>query len=178
MKKLGLCVVALAAMSVGVVATPVNAGAPVPAVYPPLPTFTITLSGSSFPPGGSITVTVSGCTAGDVVTITLGDLVVTATCSGPAGAFRMPSVTGAPTATATLTAPTAPGTYTIVATDEATGRTASATFTVVAPAAGPLPTTGSDSDLTTQLAGLTIAVGAGLAFVARHRRVRTRRVPA
>jgi LPXTG-motif cell wall-anchored protein len=176
MKKLGLCAVALAAMSVGGLAAPATASAPQPAVYPPIPTFTITLSGSSFPPGASITVTISGCTPGGVVTITLGTQVVTVTCSGPAGAFRMPTATGAPGATATLTAPTAPGTYTITATDEATGRTVSATFTVTAAApAGGLPTTGSDSNRTTQIAVSAVAVGAGLAFVARRRRVHARR---
>jgi LPXTG-motif cell wall-anchored protein len=181
MKKLGLCAVAVAAMSVGGLAAPVSASASAaqPAVYPPIPTFSITLSGSSFPPGASITVTISGCTPGSVVTITLGTQVVTVTCSGPAGAFRMPTVAGAPSATATVTAPTAPGTYTMTATDEATGRTASVTFTVAAAApSGGLPTTGSDSNRTTQIAVSAVAVGAGLAFVARRRRVHARRVTA
>jgi hypothetical protein len=129
---------------------------------------------STISPGGTFTATFFGCSLGETVEFSLAGVTVQAACNGPAGA-RFFSATTGPSASATLTAPTAPGTYTVTATGLTSGATASATLTVAAAAApgGGLPTTGFDSQPIVQIGVGLLAVGADLAFIANKRRHRT-----
>lgn len=160
MRKLGLTLAAAAA------AIGVFGAAPASAVYPPEEDQLI-LSDSVVGPGEEFQAEFVGCTVGETVAFVFVGETTTATCQNPS-------------ATVTLTAPTIPGQYEIVATGLTSGRTATATLTVVgptpgtAPAAAPaagLPATGSDSQSTVQTAAALVAVGAGLTIVGirRHR---------
>jgi LPXTG-motif cell wall-anchored protein len=173
MKKLGMLFAGLvAAASLGLTTVGSATGAPVmSAVYPPTVTVTIIIAPNPAQPGATIVVTFTGCSAGETVQITLGNVSVTVTCSGPSGTLRMPMAAAAPAASTSLTAPTAPGRYTITATGLSSGATASGTLTVAVPSAGRLPTTGSDSSSTVQVATLAVMVGSGLLLVGfQHRR--------
>lgn len=169
MKKLGLLFGAIvAAMSIGAGASNVSA-------YPPGTESTLILSASTVAPGASFTATFTQCQLGETVNFVLDGTTVQAQCNGAAGSRRLPSATGAPVATATLTAPTTPGTYDIVATGLTSGAAATATITVAAAAGGgTIPETGSDSSIpAAQIAGGLVVVGAGLAGVAGVRRRKT-----
>jgi LPXTG-motif cell wall-anchored protein len=169
MKKLGLGVIAGLAVLL--------AGSTASAQYPPGGA-TLVLTPSTVAPGGSFNATFFGCTLGETVSfavVVAGGDSDQGSCTGPAGA-RFVSATTGPSATVTMTAPTAPGTYTVTATGLTSGATASATLTVVAAPAAPgggLPTTGSDSEPIMQIGIGLLAVGTGLAFVANKRRHRT-----
>ena len=149
-----------------------------PTTYQPVtPTVTAPATVS---PGASFVVVFSGCQLGETVNVTLAGVTVATTCTGAGGTGRLMQPAGG-TASATLTAPTAPGTYTITATGLTSGFTASTTITVVAQTTttaartgggGGLPTTGSDSEPIVQIGVGLVAVGAGLAFVAHRRRHR------
>lgn len=148
-------------------------GAGVVGAYPPGVT-SLTLNPSTVTPGATFVATFNGCEDSETVTFELNGTTVTATCAGPA-AFRRPAQLALGSASATLTAPTALGAYTVTATGLTSGNFATATLTVVAATAGgggALPTTGSDSAPTTQIAIGLVAVGAGLAAVGgyRHRK--------
>jgi LPXTG-motif cell wall-anchored protein len=141
-----------------------------------------TFNVSSATPGQSITVTITGCTPGETLTITVNGVAVTATCS--ASALTQGSVLGlglvqqtATSATATITAPTTPGTYPVVITGSR-GFSFTTSLTVVAATTPPvttpgggLPATGSSGiSTTTGIAIGLLVVGAGLFVVAQVRR--------
>lgn len=124
-------------------------------------------------PGASFQATFQGCPGGESVDFVLNGTTTSAVCNVPAGlaGFRRPSAAVLPSATATLVAPTTPGTYTISATGTTSGLSATATITVVAATPGGLlPTTGSDSAPIVQIAAGLFAVGAGLTVVGIRRR--------
>lgn len=136
---------------------------------------TLTLSATTVAPGASFSVVFDGCTLGETVSVSIeGGDSDSATCAGPAGASRWISQEPGGTATVTLTAPTAPGTYTVTGTTSESGLTATATLTVAAAAPAPpgqLPTTGSASSVPmAQIAAGVLAAGIGLAGVAMYRR--------
>jgi LPXTG-motif cell wall-anchored protein len=143
--------------------------------YPPV-TPTVTAP-STVVPGGTFVVVFNGCQLGETVNVTLAGVTVATTCTGAGGTGRLMQAAGG-SASATLTAPTAPGTYTITATGLTSGLTASTTITVVAQTpttratggGGGLPTTGSDSSSTLWIAGTAVIVGAGLLAVGLKRR--------
>ncbi len=166
MKRIGLILGAVVA------AVSMAAGASSVSAYPPGTEATVTVSDSTLAPGASFTATFTGCQLGETVNFTLDGTTVQAACNGAAGARRLPSATGAATATATLTAPTAPGTYELVAVGLTSGADASTTIVVAAAAGGgQIPETGSDSSIpAAQIAGGLVVVGAGLAGVAGIRR--------
>jgi LPXTG-motif cell wall-anchored protein len=141
-------------------------------VYPPTVTVTVTISPNPAAPGATVVITFTGCTAGESVTVTLNGVTVTVTCTGPAGTIRMPMAAALPSATASMTAPTAPGTYPVTATGLTSGFSATGTLTVTAPSVGGLPSTGSDSSSTLQIAALLVLVGGGLVAVGVQRRRR------
>lgn len=170
MKKLGLVLTAIAAMSFGSLTA--SAGEP-PVPYPPPTTVTLTLTPSTVSPGATFTATFRGCSLGEAVNFTFNGATVSASSVASAAETFRRAPTG-PSATVTLTAPTVVGVYPVVATCVTSGSTATASLTVVAaaPGGGPLPATGSDSSSTVQVAGGLVAMGAGLAFVGglRYRR--------
>jgi hypothetical protein len=166
------------------VAAPIVFGAAAAAQEEPYPPGapTLTLSPSTVAPGGTFGATLTGCSLGDVVTVSLVSDSASATCSGGGGGSArgiMQEPGG--TASVTLTAPTDPGTYTVTAT--APGVSATATLTVAVPAApapapaappGALPVTGSDSGVPiAQIAAGVLLAGAGLVAVATYRRRRS-----
>jgi LPXTG-motif cell wall-anchored protein len=137
-----------------------------PCTYPPRNLALI--APATVAPGASFQVTFVGCSLGETANVVFNAATTSAACNGPAGQ----SLAGIPSATVTLVAPTAPGTYTAVATGATSGASASATITVVganAPSGG-LPTTGSDSGQTLRIGAGLVAVGAGLTIVAVRRR--------
>lgn len=168
MKKLGLLFGAL-------VAAISFAGASNVSAYPPGTEATLTFSASTVAPGASFTATFTGCQLGETVNVVLDGTTVSGACNGAAGSRRLPSATGQAVAIVTLTAPTTPGTYEVVATGTTSGASASATITVAAATGGgTIPATGSDSSIpATQIAGGLVIVGAGLAGVAGVRRRKT-----
>ena len=163
MKKLGLLfATALAGITVG--------GLSASAAYPPGGP-SLTLNPGSVVAGATFVATFTGCTAGETVNFTLNGGTTPATCESPAAGFRRPAAAAAPAASTALSAPTVPGTYPVTATGLTSGATATATLTVTAAAGGgELPTTGSDSAPTVQIATGIIAVGVGLATVGGLRR--------
>lgn len=126
--------------------------------------------------GATFTVAVSPCEVGSVWTFTFQGDTKTDTCTGSNnGAFLLGIIaptTG--TATATFTAPTAPGTYS----GTATSGTTTLTFSIVVQQAGPptdpsggIPATGTNSITPTiTIAVVLLAVGAGMFGVAHLRR--------
>ncbi|MDJ0771447.1 MAG: LPXTG cell wall anchor domain-containing protein [Ilumatobacter sp.] len=136
-------------------------------------------------PGQDFTITVDDCAVGEIVIFSfplpVGAVVVNEPCvaSGGTPAFML-GFLAAPatgTASATFTAPDAPGTYTGSA--EYSGRTlnfvitvqAAPTTTTTAAPAGGLPATGSSSGNTTMIiATVLLLAGAGMFGVAQVRR--------
>lgn len=119
----------------------------------------VEVSPATAPPGGTVTVSVTGCTDGEVLTVTFNGATSTATCVASA-------------ATIVLTAPTTPGTFSGTITGS---QGFSQPFQVVVAAAavppGGLPATGSggvNSMMT--IAGGLFAVGLGLFAVTQFRR--------
>lgn len=163
MKKFALALAAVAAMVLGF--------GGVANAYPPGGTG-VTTSSSTVGPGGQVTVTAK-CTAGETVTFDLEGSTDTATCeTGDAQS----AIAG--TATGTVTAPTAPGTYIGRVTGSVSGPLGEFTVTVegstatpTATPAGGLPSTGSNgtSTMTFIAAGILVA-GLGLFAVATLRR--------
>lgn len=160
MRKIAVLVMAGVALILG---TGAAAGAQDPP-YPP-DDDALVLSPGTVAPGGTFSVTLTGCTDGEEVVFTVSGDSDTATCVGGS-------------ATGTLTAPTAPGTYTVTATSPTAS--ASATLTVAADDddddgddgddGDELPATGSDSAPIAQLAGGALLAGIGLVGVAWYRR--------
>jgi LPXTG-motif cell wall-anchored protein len=159
------------------IAAVVGLGAPASAQpYPPV-TPTVTAP-STVLPGATFVVVFNGCQLGETVNVTFTGVTVATSCTGAGGTGRLMQAAGG-SASVTLTAPTAPGTYTITATGLTSGFTASTTITVVAQTTttaatggggGGLPTTGSDSSSTVWIAGTAVIVGAGLLAVGLKRR--------
>lgn len=126
--------------------------------------------------GSTFTVGVNPCDVGSVWTFTFQGTTVTATCTASNdGAFLLGIIAPATgSATATFTAPTAPGTYS----GTATSGTTTLTFSIVVQQAAPptepgggIPATGSDSIApTVTIAVVLLAVGAGMFGVAHLRR--------
>lgn len=185
MKKLGLLFsAAVAAIALG--AAPASAGG-----YPPGEDANLLIAPSTVVGGATFAVSLVGCSIGETVNFSVEGSTASAPCNGPAGATDA-------VANAELTAPTAPGTYSVVATGATSGITDTATLTVVAgggddgddvgddddgtggdgtggggtggTGGGQLPATGSDSMPVAQIAGGLVAAGAGLAAVAGLRR--------
>jgi uncharacterized membrane protein YtjA (UPF0391 family) len=146
-------------------------------------TGTATVSSPVVVPGGTVTITVTGCTPGEIVTFRLGPASATAPCtvsislgSVVIGAL-VAQTPGTGTATATLPVPTTPGNYTGTATAPS-GFSASfaVAVQVTSPPATGLPATGSGGiDTTTGIALGLFVVGLGL-FAASQVRLRRRPV--
>lgn len=145
----------------------------------------VVVSATVVAPGGTVTVTLVGCLPGETVRFTLADVTVDVTCSaGGGGDSRL--IAAAPydgAATATLRAPTAPGTYVLTAVGLTSGVTETVVITVTGggggaddgddgTAGGRLPSTGSDTDTTLWVAGGALAAGVALTSVAMVRRRR------
>jgi hypothetical protein len=125
---------------------------------------TATVTPTTTAPGGTVTVEMSGCTPGETVDFVLESATASATCAEDG------------TASASLPAPGATGTYTGTAAGVTSGVTAS--FSVVVAQAvtppGGLPATGSDGISTT--AGIAIGllvIGVALFGVSQIRRRQT-----
>lgn len=149
MKKLITCAAALA--------TTAFMSAGVADAYPPYPptAATVTVSDSTPAPGGSVTVTVSGCTEGEAVTFQLeGDTAVV--ICGADG-----------TAAGTLDVPATAGTFNGTATLGSDGEVLAFSVVVTAPTAT-IPRTGTDSTQTTGMVAL-LFVGLGGALYAGTR---------
>lgn len=160
MKKFALALMAVSASIFGLSAV-ANA-------YPPAPDANEV---SAITAGGPFTVEVGCAPVGDDVVFTFNTAVIADVCAAPTGPASLLSVApAAGSASATFTAPTAPGTYTGTYTGAATG-----TWTVVIAApvvpGGGLPATGSNGTSTmTIIAFGLFAVGAGLFGVSQVRR--------
>jgi LPXTG-motif cell wall-anchored protein len=171
LKRIGL---ALAVVGIGVFGVDAVASAQ----YPPAAAI-VTLSNQTPPPGGSITVVVRNCQAGEPVRFNVPTRVpVTVTCLAPAaGLTSSAALTEGTTATANLIAPDAAGPYNGTAellTSQAT-LPFTLTVTVVTAPGGGLPATGTDSTQSVVWYGLGLfAVGAGLVAVSQVRRRQTR----
>ena len=112
------------------------------------------------PVGGSVTFSFNGVTS-------------VHTCTAPGTASLLLAAPAAGSASATFTAPTAPGTYTGTYTGAATGNWS---IVIAAPAvpAGGLPATGSNGTSTMTILAIGLfAVGAGLFGVSQLRRRKT-----
>jgi hypothetical protein len=138
----------------------------------------VTVSPSTVPASGNVTLTINGCTPGEVLTVTLeGNVVGTATCNAGAtlGSFvtaGLLSQAGSGSATITFQAPAAAGTYNGTVVGNLDYNQA---FQIVVIAAstppGGLPATGSGGiDSTLAVALGLFAVGLGLFGVAQFRR--------
>ncbi len=138
----------------------------------------------SFSPGQTVIITINGCAPGERITITVNGSVVTVAICAATTSLTQGSLLGiglvqqtATAATATFTAPSTPGTYSVGLTGDR-GFSFTASLTVVAAATTPattpgggLPATGSSGmGTTTSIAIGLLAVGAGLFFVAQVRR--------
>lgn len=160
MKKFALALMAVSASIFGLSAV-ANA-------YPPAPGVAVV---SATVAGQPFTVEVGCEPVGDDVTFTFNSVVITAPCEAPTGAASLLSTApAAGSATATFTAPTAPGSYDGTYTGAATGTW---NVTIAAPVVpgGGLPATGSDGTSTmTIIAFGLFAVGAGLFGVSQMRR--------
>lgn len=163
MKKFALALMASAAavLGFGLVANAYPPGAGV-----------VTTSSSSGAPGFTVTVKAT-CLPGETVTGKLVAETATATCGAAGTAASLLGLSSAGSATVTLTAPTAPGTYTGTVTGSVTGALGNFTVTVAAPTTN-LPATGGGgvSTMTIIAIGL-LAVGAGLFGVSQVRRRQT-----
>lgn len=111
-------------------------------------------------PGGDVTVSVTGCTSGEILTVTFNGDTTTDTCVASSSA------------TIVITAPSGPGTYggTVVG-----SQGFSQTFQVVvvaaaSPPGGGLPATGSGINSTMTVAAGLFAMGLGLFGVTQFRR--------
>ena len=126
--------------------------------------------------GSTFTVAVNPCDVGSIWTFTFQGTTVSATCTAANhGAFLLGIIAPATgTASATFTAPTAPGTYSGTATSGTTTLTFSIVVQQAAPPAEPgggIPATGSDSTTpTVTIAVVLLVVGAGMFGVAHLRR--------
>ena len=135
--------------------------------YPPNPP-TIEVDSDSVPPGGDVTVSVSGFCPGVMVTFTLtpgGTVLGTAAADG----------TGK--AQITFAAPTDTGTYVVTATAPNTcggGGTTTETTSFDVASDAPLPSSGADSGSIVRVAAAVLGVGLVLVGVAMVRRRRTR----
>ena len=139
--------------------------------YPPAAG--LLLTPGKIQPGATFEATFEGCPGGETVDFVLNGTTTSAPCNVPAGpaGFRRPSVAELPSATATLRAPTTPGTYTFSATGATTGLSATATIAVAtATPDGLLPTTGSDSAPIVQVGAGLFATAACLTVVGIRRR--------
>ena len=113
----------------------------------PAPGSTITLNANAFCPGTTVTFSVNGNVVGSAVADSTGH------------------------ASLVITAPSTPGTYTVVATSSpACGLTANSQFSIAPIVTVPLPVTGSDSSFPLQIGGITLLAGVGLVSVAAVRR--------
>jgi hypothetical protein len=126
---------------------------------------TVRASSATPTAGGPLTLSVNGFCASTLVTFSIGGAVVGSSTADSAG-----------TATITITAPTTPGTYTVEARSAANASCAALvadlTITVrAAPAARPLPSTGSGSTgATVRMGAISLFVGVGFFAVAKIRR--------
>jgi LPXTG-motif cell wall-anchored protein len=151
-KKVALSIVALAAVLFGLVAP--AAASP---QYPPSG-LEVTVTDPTPSPGGTFSVTATGCAEGDTVTFSFNGETQTAVVSGGS-------------ATVSFTAPTTPGSYTGTVTCSGVA----GDFGIVVPSSGgTLPATGSDGIAgTTVIAIGLLGVGLGLFAVATFRRRQT-----
>ncbi len=172
MKKLALAVMAVAVtvFGFGVVAEAQYGSTPQIAVSP-----------STVPASGTVTLTISGCTPGEVLTVRLeGQFLGTVQCraGGTLGSFVAASLlsqAGTGSATFTFDAPGVAGTYTGTVVGNR-GFNRSFQIVVLAPTTPPggLPATGSGGIDSTMAVGLGLfAVGLGLLAVAGFRRRQT-----
>ena len=159
MKKFALALMAISASIFGLSAV-ANA-------YPPAPNANV-VSGIV---DGKFTVEVGCEPVGDNVVFTFNGVEITAVCTGTAApASFLTAAPAAGSASATFTAPTAPGTYTGTYTGAATGTWTIVIAGSVTPGGG-LPATGSNGTSTmTIIAFGLFAVGAGLFGVSQVRR--------
>lgn len=121
----------------------------------------VTVSPPTVAPGGTITVTVSGCTPGELVDISVAGVSVQVTCGADG------------VATAPLALPATPGTYTGTGVGSVSGFRTTFVVTVLASVAqrGGLPATGSGGiGTTTGIAAGLFAIGLGLFGVTQLRR--------
>jgi len=166
MKKFALALMAAAAavFGAGMVAN----------AYPPIPD-SVTVSQSTVEPGGTFEVT-APCVVPEEVTFTFEGLPLDVRCTSAVvqpGFMLLQQSSPDGAATATLTAPTAAGTYTVTVTGSTSGSIGTATITVQAATdpGGGLPATGSDGiSTTTMIAAGLLVVGLGLFGVATMRR--------
>jgi hypothetical protein len=115
-------------------------------------------------PGGQVTVTGESCEVGATVTISLGGVVVGTAVVGADGTF---------TATFTVPADTAPGTYEVSVTNCAT-EVLGTTITVGGPQGTALPRTGSNSTEPLVRTGVVlVAAGVVLVYAVRRRQQAT-----
>jgi LPXTG-motif cell wall-anchored protein len=135
----------------------------------------VIVSDTTVAPGATITVTFSGCLLGETVRFALAGVTVDVSCV--AGGTGDAPAEGS--ATASLQAPTVPGTYTLTATGLTSGFTDSIVITVLGAGGGDdgtdgggLPATGSDTDATLWIAGTALTAGLALTGVAWFRRRR------
>lgn len=183
------------AAALAVAAVPVLGMGASALAYPP-GAGTLFLSSSNVAPGEVFTATLAGCTTGETVTFSIGDddgdddalQAATATCDDTGNA------------SASLTAPSETGSYTVSAVGGTSGVSAAGTLTVSATGdddgddgtggddddgddgagagagggtgtgSGTLPATGSESAPIAQIAGGTLIAGLGLGAVAWRRR--------
>ena len=140
--------------------------------YPP--DLAITVDDSTPAPGGTVLATLTGCTDGETVDFVLESSTAQGTCTAGGGSaasgFRRSAATTS--ASGSLTAPTAPGTYDVTGTGQTSQLTATTQITVGSgETSDPLPSTGSDSTSTTLLiAAGVFAMGLALFAVSRFRR--------
>lgn len=129
--------------------------------YPP--GSTVTAAPASGPPNYDVTVSITGCTPPEVLTVTLGSETETGTCAAPA------ALGSDGTAAIMIKAPSAAGTYTGTVTGTANFSGSFQIQVVVPPPT--LPGTGSDGISTMTIIALGLfGVGAGLFGVAQVRR--------
>jgi hypothetical protein len=121
----------------------------------------VTVSPPTVAPGGTITVTVSQCTPGERVDISVAGVSVSVTCGADS------------VASASIAMPTTPGTFNGTAVGAVSGFSTTFVVTILAPVSPPggLPATGSGGlDASTGIAAGLLAVGLGLFGVAQLRR--------
>jgi hypothetical protein len=163
MKKLGP-IFALAAAALAIGGRSADAGNPPDA---PL----LELDPPTVATGATFSATFFGCdpagfpSDGETVNFEVAGTTVSAPCAFLCIPICRPGDDPVQGATTTLTAPAAPGTYTVTATGLTSGATGSATLTV-----GGMPATGSDSAPIAQAAAGLVAVGTGIVVVAGVRR--------
>lgn len=134
----------------------------------------VTISPSNPAPGATFTLGITGCSAGEVLTTTFNGRTSTTTCTASATlSGDVAALGGTGTASITLQAPTAPGTYsgTVVGN---LGFNQSFQVVVAGSATAPgggLPATGTDSTSTTMAIAFGVfVIGLGLVGVTQVRR--------